>query len=133
MLRARDESFGLPDKVRVPNLLAQGGAHLQLQAHGTARGQLATGVIFTTFTGLGVMTGITLASVGCFGDDTHGFCTPGLVTLAISAPLLAASIWMITDSMPRAEIVSPDAGPTLMARPNKPRVMYGPGFVSGVF
>jgi hypothetical protein len=134
MLRARDEAFmGSPDKVRVPNLLAQGGSHLQLQAHGTARGQLATGIVFTTFTGMGVITGLTLSSIGCFGDDTHGFCTPGLVTLAITGPLLAASIWLITDSMPRAEIVSPDAGPTLMARPNKPRVVVGPGFVSGVF
>jgi hypothetical protein len=133
MLRARDESFGLPDKVRVPNLLAQGGSHLQLQAHGTARGQLSAGIVFTTFSGMGVITGITLSSIGCFGDDTHGFCKPGVITLAVTAPLLAASIWLITDSMPRAEIVSPDAGPTLMARPNKPRLIFGPGVVSGIF
>ena len=45
MLRAREEAFmGSPDKVRVTNLLAHGGGHLQLQAHGTARGQLATGI-----------------------------------------------------------------------------------------
>jgi hypothetical protein len=134
MLRARDEAFmGSPDKVRVTNLLAVGGGHLQLQAHGTARGQLATGISFTALTGMGVITGITLASVGCFSSDEHGFCTPGLITLGVTAPLLAASIWLITDSMPRAEVVSPDAGPTLLARPTKPTVVFGPGFVSGVF
>jgi hypothetical protein len=82
---------------------------------------------------MGVITGITLASVGCFSGDEHGFCTPGLITLGVTAPLLAASIWLITDSMPRAELVSPDGGPTLLARPNKPTVVFGPGFVSGVF
>ena len=134
MLRARAESFmGTPDKVQVTNFLTHGGAHLQLQAHATARGQLATGITFTALTGMGVITGITLASVGCFSSDAHGFCTPGLVTLGITGPLLAGSIWLITDSMPRAEVVSPDAGPTLMARPNKPTVVWGPGFVSGVF
>jgi hypothetical protein len=133
MLRARDEAFmGSPDKVRVANLL-QGGGHLQLQAHGTARGQLATGIVFTAFTGMGVITGITLASIGCPGSDEHGFCKPGLITLGVSAPLLAGSIWLILDSMPRAELFSPDAGPILMARASKPHVMFGPGFVAGVF
>src|SRR4029079_13136110 len=51
MLRARDEAFmGSPDKVRVTTLLAHGGGHLQLQAHGTARGQLATGIAFSALT-----------------------------------------------------------------------------------
>lgn len=102
--------MGSPDKVRVTNLLAHGGGHLQLQAHATARGQLATGITFTALTGMGVIAGIALSSIGCFGDDEHGVCTPGLITLGVTAPLLAGSIWLITDSMPRAEVVSPDAG-----------------------
>ena len=49
MLRAREDAFGgAPDKVRVLNLLDHAGeGRLQLQAHPTARGQLATGITFT--------------------------------------------------------------------------------------
>src|SRR6476659_8367603 len=57
MLRAREEPFfGSPDKVRVVNLLGHAGeGRLQLQAHATNRGKLSTGIVFTTFTGMGVI------------------------------------------------------------------------------
>jgi hypothetical protein len=135
MLRARDEPFmGSPDKVRVVNLLDHSGeGRVQLQAHHTARGKLATGIVFTSFAGMGVITGITLAGVGCGGAEPD-FCKPGLITLVASGAALAGSIWLIVDSRARAEVVPYDAGPVLMARkPARPHLVWGPGFVSGTF
>src|SRR5262249_31250097 len=133
MLRAREEAFmAAPDKVQVPNLLAHAGeGHLQIQAHPTARGELAAGITFTTFTGMAVLTGITLTSVGCLAGQGSGFCTSGLITLGVGAPLLAGSIWMITDSMPKAEILPHDAVQTYVHTPRK--LLFGPNFVAGQF
>jgi hypothetical protein len=135
MLRARDEPFmGSPDKVRVVNLLDHAAeGRVQLQAHHTARGQLATGITFTAFTGMGIITGITLTGVGCSSSDHDGMCKGGIITMAVSAPLLAGSIWLILDSRARAEVVPFDSGPVLMAKPSRPRLLWGPGFVSGTF
>jgi hypothetical protein len=138
MLRAREEPFfGSPDKVRVVNLLEHSGeGRLQLQAHATNRGKLATGIAFTTFTGMGVITGITLTGAGCGSSSFSELCKPGIITMVVSLPLLAGSIWLILDSMPRAEVVPNDGGPTLLARPSArraPHLVWGPGFVSGTF
>jgi hypothetical protein len=135
MLRARDEPFmGSPDKVRVVNLLDHAAeGRVQLQAHHTARGQLATGITFTAFTGMGIITGITLTGVGCSLSDHDGMCKGGIITMAVSAPLLAGSIWLILDSRARAEVVPFEGGPVLMAKPTRPRLLWGPGFVSGIF
>jgi hypothetical protein len=133
MLRAREEAFmAAPDKVSVPNLLAHGGGHLQLQAHPTARGKLAAGITFTTFTGMAVITGVALTSIGCFADKGDGLCTGGVITLAVGAPLLAGSIWMILDSMPKAEVL-PHDGATMYVKAPRRNVVWGPGFVSGTF
>ena len=111
MLRARDESFGgSPDKVRVINLLDHAAeGRVQLQAHHTARGQLATGITFTALSGMGMITGITLTGTGYgFDHDTMG--KAGIITMVVSAPLLAGSIWLILDSRARAEVVPFDGG-----------------------
>jgi hypothetical protein len=135
MLRARDEPFmGSPDKVRVVNLLDHSGeGRIQLQAHHTARGQLATGITFTALSGMALITGVTLTGTGYgFDHDTMG--KAGIITMVVSAPALAASIWLIVDSRARAEVVPYDAGPVLMARrPSRPHLVWGPGFVSGTF
>lgn len=137
MLRAREEPmFGSADKVQVVNLLSHSGeGRLQLQAYPTNRGRLATGITFTALTGMGAITGITLTAAGCGSNDNlrSGMCKPGLVTMVVSLPLLAGSIWLILDSMPRAEVVPNDGGPTLFARSSKPHLVWGPGFVSGTF
>jgi hypothetical protein len=137
MLRAREEAFmASPDKVQVANLLSHSGeGRLQLQAHPTARGQLAAGVVFTTFAGMAVITGITLASVGCLAGESDGFCTAGLITLAAGLPALAGSIWLITDSMPKAQVLPFDGGNALYVdgRGAKPGIQWGPGFVRGTF
>ena len=103
--------------MQVANLLGHAGeGHVQLQAHPTARGKLATGITFTAFTGMAVLTGITLTGVGCARSGPR-MCKGGLITLAVSAPLLAGSIWLILDSRARAEVVPHDGGPVLMAKP----------------
>jgi hypothetical protein len=134
MLRAREEAFmRAADKVEVPNLLAHAGeGRLQIAAHPTAQGELAAGITFTAFSGMAAITGITLTSLGCLADKGTGLCTGGLVTLGISAPLLAGSIWMIFDSLPRAEVVPHDGG-QLYVRTELPRLLVGPDFVSGRF
>src|SRR4029077_12182240 len=133
MLRAREEAFmRAPDKVQVPNLLAHAGeGHLQIAAHPTAQGELAAGITFTSFSGMAAIAGITLTSLGCLADKGTGMCTGGLITLGVSAPLLAGSIWMILDSMPRAEVVPHDGGQLYVRAPR--RLLFGPGFVSGRF
>jgi hypothetical protein len=135
MLRARDEPFmGPPDRVRVLNLLDHAGeGRLQLQAHHTARGELATGITFTALTGMGVLAGVALAGTGC-GLGESGMCKGGIITTVVSAPLLAGSIWLILDSQARAEVLPEDSGlPTLMAGRSRPKFTWGPNFVAGTF
>jgi hypothetical protein len=137
MLRAREEAFmGSPDKVQVSNLIEHAGeGRLQLQAHPTARGKLAAGIVFTTFSGMAVIAGIALTSIGCLADRGDGICTGGIITMGAGLPLLAGSIWMITDSMPKAEVVPFDAGGLMYvdAHGAKPGIQCGPGFVRGTF
>jgi len=137
MLRARDESFGgSPDRVSVLNLLDHSGeGRLQLQAHHTARGELATGLTFTALAGMGVLTGVTLTGVG-YGLGESGMGKAGLITMAVSIPATLGSIWLILDSRARAEVVPNDGGPTLLARssrPSRPHLVWGPNFVAGTF
>jgi len=137
MLRAREEAFMAgPDKVSVLNLLQHSGeGRLQLQAHHTARGELATGITFTSLAGMGVLTGVTLTGVG-YGMGESGMGKAGLITLAVSVPATLGSIWLILDSRARAEVVPNDGGPTLLARssrPSRPHLVWGPNFVAGTF
>jgi hypothetical protein len=131
MLRAREEAFGAsPDRVQVPNLLAHAGeGRVQLQAHPTARGELAAGITFTALSGMAVVTGIALGSVGCLAGQGAGLCNAGEITLGAGLPLLAGSIWMITDAMPKAEVLPPDGGVLIVdARGPQQRRVWGPSF-----
>lgn len=140
LLRAREEAFmASPDKVQVQNLLAHASdGHLQIQAHPTSRGKLATGITFTTFSGMAVITGLALTSIGCLADKGDGFCTAGLITLGAGLPLLAGSIYLITDAMPKAEI-APHHGNLLYANTGRPasfgvtELRWGPGLLYGRF
>jgi hypothetical protein len=135
MLRARDDRFGAPDKVRVMNLLDHSAeGRLQLQAHHTSQGKLATGITFTALSGMSLVVGVALTSIGFALDDHPTMAKAGVITAVVSAPGLAASIWLILDSRARAEVVPYDAGPVLMARkPSRPHLTWGPGFVAGTF
>jgi hypothetical protein len=56
---------------------------------------------------MAVVTGISLAAVGC-GDSamaSSGMCTAGGTTLAIGSLVTAGAIWLITESLPKAELV----------------------------
>ena len=100
MLRARDDSFGgSPDRVRVINLLDHAAeGRVQLQAHHTARGQLATGITFTALTGIGMITGITLTGTGCSAPTTRTMGKAGHHHDGRLRAVLAGSIWLILDS-----------------------------------
>jgi hypothetical protein len=138
MLRSREESFGGGStKVRVSNLLDHAGeARLQLQAHQTARGELATGITFTALSGIALITGITLTGTGYGLADEPGMGKAGVITMVVSAPLLAGSIWLILDSRAHATVVPFDGAlPTTYVRRSAPRphLVWGPNFVAGTF
>jgi hypothetical protein len=107
---------------------------LQLQAHPTARGQWATGVIFISFSGMAVLSGAALTGVGCSLDGHSGMCTGGIITAGIGAAALAGSLWLFLDSRPRAEL-SPytEGGNTLLALPARPGVRVTPTGLFGTF
>jgi len=126
LLRSRDDGmmFMGPDKIQLSSLgdnAAAGGA-LQLQAYPTSRGELVTGITLTSFGGMGVISGIGLMGVGCGDGLSNGMCYGGLITFAISGLLTAGSIWLLLDSMPKAEIVVPGM-----------RAWITPGGIGGVF
>jgi hypothetical protein len=132
-LRTREAGFlQAPDRVQVDNLLGYPGQqHLQLQAHGTANGKLATGIVFTSFSGMAVLSGISLTGLGC-STDRSTMCKAGMITMGAGAVALAGSIYLILDSRSRAEVRSHENEPGYqLALP--PRLLVGPGFVAGRF
>jgi len=136
MLRTRDDGWmTVPDKVHVASLLDTGaGGRLQLRAQPTARGELVTGITFTAFSGMAVITGVTLGSLGCLGGHSGGMCTGGLVTLGAGGLALVGSIWLILDAQPRADVMPEDGGMMLArARPRPRRLVLGPGTIAGTF
>ncbi len=131
LLRAREAGFMRgSEKIRVSELDPWAGSGaVQVQAHGTAQGKLATGITFTTFGGMALITGLALTPIGCGGGEfaSSGLCTGGLVTLGAGAAVTIGSVMMILDALPRAEI-----------RPGGPTgrgitVAFGPGYVGGTF
>jgi hypothetical protein len=133
MLRTREGGgwFGPPsDRVQVPNLLALPAPHLQLQAHGTAQGELVTGITFTALSGMAAVTGITLSALGCLGDRPS-LCQAGLISLGAGSLAVLGSIYLILDSRAHADLLPHDESPTLLVR--RPRLRLGPGVVAGTF
>jgi hypothetical protein len=138
MLRARDDGpfWQRPDKVQVANLLEHPEPHLQLQAHPTSHGELAGGIVATTFSGMAVMSGAALMGIGCSSSDRHGMCTAGIITGAIGGVALAGSIWLILDSLPKAEVLPYSEGGTMLAARRAhlaPRLHLAPTGVWGTF
>jgi hypothetical protein len=75
-------------------------------AEGASRGERTNGIVWTTFGGIGLVTGITLTAVGCSDTDSRGgTCVAGLITGGASALLTAAAIWMIVDALPKAHVI----------------------------
>jgi len=134
MLRTRDDGWmAVPDKVQVASLLDAGaGARLQLRAVPTARGELVTGITFTAFSGMAVLTGVTLGSLGCLAGHSDAMCTGGLISLGVGGIALAGSIWMILDAQPRADVMPEDGG-MMLARARPRRLLLAPGLIAGTF
>lgn len=74
-----------------------------VQAKPRANGAFATGVTFTSLSGMGLATGITLTAVGC-ATDRRGMCTAGLITGGVSAVGLYLSIDLLRSSLPRLHV-----------------------------
>jgi hypothetical protein len=100
LLRTREDA---PDKLLVGRLDA-GAGPLQVSARPLARGQLATGVVFTALGGLAVLTGITLTAIGCSSDDRAGMCTAGLVSLGSGAVVTGGAIWIMLGARARVGV-----------------------------
>jgi hypothetical protein len=134
LLRTRDDGWmSAPDKVQVANLLDAGaGAHLQLRAQPTARGELVAGITFTAFSGMAVLTGVALGSIGCLAGHSDAMCTGGLISLGVGGLALAGSIWMILDAQPRADVMPEDGG-MMLARTRPRRLLLAPGVIAGTF
>jgi hypothetical protein len=73
------------------------GSHL-------ADGAYAGGIVGTTFSGMGLATGITLTAVGC-ATDRSVMCKAGLITGGVSAVGLYLSIRLMLSAVPRAEVL----------------------------
>jgi hypothetical protein len=99
VLRTREDA---PDKLRVGRLDRELGP-VQVAARPLQRGKLATGIVFTSLGGLGVLSGITLSAIGCSGDRA-GLCTAGLISLGAGGVVAAGAVWLMLQSPARAEI-----------------------------
>lgn len=86
-----------------------------VQAKPRAHGAFAAGVTFTSLSGMGLVTGITLTAVG-YGTDRSGMLKAGLITGGISAVGLYLSIDLLRRSLPGVQIGPAQATP--YAAPN---------------
>ena len=81
-----------------------------VQAKPRAEGAFAAGVTFTTFSGMGLVTGITLTAVG-YGTDRSAMARAGLITGVASAVALYLSIDLLRSSLPRVSVGPAQAAP----------------------
>jgi hypothetical protein len=89
-----------PEKLQA-GYLPQGDVLVRAQPR--AQGAFAAGVTFTTLSGLGLATGITLTAVGC-STDRGTMCNAGIITGVASAVGLYLSIGLLRSSLPRIHI-----------------------------
>lgn len=95
-LRSRDRVL-LEVGTLPPSPVVVRGKHL-------SDGAYAGGIVGTTFSGMGLVTGITLTAVGC-ATDHSGMCTAGLITGGVSAVGLYLSIRLMMSAVPKAEVL----------------------------
>lgn len=133
-LRARPNGLpGVPpDELSIRDLFpaAETGA-VQLQARPTSRGQMVTGITFTSLGGMAVFTGGFLALAGCSSDSRPGLCTGGAITAGVGAVVTAGAVWLMLDSLPKAAVVPLQRVAEDGSR--GPTVVVGPGAVAGTF
>jgi hypothetical protein len=98
---------------RSPSRLAVGylpPGDVMVQAKPRDQGAFAAGVTFTSLTGMGLATGITLTAVGC-ATDHPTMCRAGLITGGASAVGLYLSIDLLLRSLPRVSVGPAQAAP----------------------
>lgn len=72
---------------------------LMVSAKPLSNGMYATGIVFTSLSGMALATGITLTAVGC-ATDRDGMCTAGLITGGVGAIGLYGSIYLMRRALP---------------------------------
>jgi len=94
-------------RVEIPDLRKQGmGGPIMIKAHPRSDGELAGGIVMTSFGGMAVLTGIALVAVGCSKEDGDGMCKAGGITLPIGLALTAGGVFLMLDSRSRVEVRS---------------------------
>ena len=121
-LRTREDH---PSKLRIHGLEGADGP-LQVTAYPTSRGKLSTGITFTSLGGLSLITGITLAAVGC-GGQNDGMCLAGVINIGAGGLVTLGAIWLMLDALPRYRVAPLFNAGSLRS------VQVGPGFVAGKF
>jgi hypothetical protein len=96
-MRSRDRR---PIRLEVGEL---GRAPAAVTAHDLQTGKYATGITFTALGGMAVVTGVTLAAVGC-STDRSGMCTAGLISGGAGAAVTLGGIWLMQNALPRFEV-----------------------------
>lgn len=76
---------------------------LMVSAKPLSNGMYATGIVFTSLSGMALATGITLTAIGC-ATDRDGMCTAGLITGGVGAVGLVGSIYLMNKALPRASV-----------------------------
>lgn len=76
---------------------------LMVTAKPLSNGMYASGIVFTSLSGMALATGITLTAVGC-ATDRDGMCTAGLITGGVGAVGLVGSIYLMRKALPRASV-----------------------------
>jgi hypothetical protein len=76
---------------------------LMVSAKPLSEGLYAGGIIMTTFSGMGVATGVTLTAVGC-STDHPTLCKAGIITTIPSAIGLYVGIYWMRKALPHASI-----------------------------
>jgi hypothetical protein len=79
------------------------GGDVVVQAKPLQQGKYAGGIVGTTFSGMALATGVTLAAVG-YGTDNSGMRTAGLITGVAGGVGLYLSIELMKAALPKAEI-----------------------------
>jgi hypothetical protein len=107
LLRTREDA---PDKLLVGRL-DPGAGPLQVSARPLARGQLATGIVFTALGGLDLITGIALTAIGCSSDDHPTMCSAGLINMATGSVVTTGAVWLVLTSRARFGVRPVFGGP----------------------
>lgn len=122
------------DRVAIPFLsreIAETRSGL-LVATGSQHGKNVLGIVFTTLGGMGTVIGTTFTAIGCSDVERRGgICNGGLITLGVSLPVTAVSIWMMVDALPHVDLVP--VYRTELTRGQPVSVAFGPGWVNGTF